>query len=135
MSQTRVSVSTFAAFRSPDNFSNPEAFVPERWIPTDPLYERYANDNRDVFQPFSFGPRNCIGRRYKMLSGRILLSTDTLRSLALYVIRLVAARLLWSYDFEMCDESAKSWMDQKMYWALWYKPPLWLKATQARQGL
>ncbi|RAQ99731.1 Cytochrome P450 [Stemphylium lycopersici] len=115
---TRVSVSTFAAFRSPDNFSNPEAFVPERWIPTDPLYERYANDNRDVFQPFSFGPRNCIGR-----------------SLALYVIRLVAARLLWSYDFEMCDESAKSWMDQKMYWALWYKPPLWLKATQARQGL
>ncbi|KAB2109095.1 hypothetical protein AG0111_0g2556 [Alternaria gaisen] len=112
-----VSVSIFAAFRSPDNFSNPLSFVPERWIPTDPLYEQYANDNRDVFQPFSFGPRNCIGR-----------------SLALYVIRLVAARLLWSYDFELCEESAKSWMNQKMYWALWYKPPLWLKATPAKQG-
>ncbi|KAH6612179.1 cytochrome P450, partial [Boeremia exigua] len=114
---TRVSVSTFAAFRSPDNFANPVSFVPERWIPTDPLYKQYANDNRDVFQPFSFGPRNCIGR-----------------SLALYVIRLVAARLLWSYDFELCEESARSWLDQKMYWALWHKPPLWLKATPVKQG-
>lgn len=61
------------------------------------------------------------------------LTANKLRSLALYVIRLVAARLLWSYDFQICEETAKGWMNQKMYWALWYKPPLWLKVTPAKQ--
>ncbi|EKG21329.1 Cytochrome P450 [Macrophomina phaseolina MS6] len=61
--KTRVAISTFAAYHSPHNFKDPEDFVPERWLPSDPLYAKYADDRRDVFQPFSYGPRNCIGKK------------------------------------------------------------------------
>lgn len=61
--QTTASISIYSSFHSPHNFKDPEAFVPERWMPTDPLYEKYADDRREVFQPFSYGPRNCIGKK------------------------------------------------------------------------
>ena len=61
--QTRVSVAQYAAYRSPLNFKDPLLFVPERWITDDPQSEKYASDRRDVFQPFSYGPRNCIGKK------------------------------------------------------------------------
>ncbi len=55
---TGVAVSSIALGRSERNFVNPDAFVPERWL-GDPMY---ANDKRSTVQPFSFGPRNCIGK-------------------------------------------------------------------------
>ena len=58
--QTVVSIPHLAAFHSERNFADPESFIPERFL-GDP---RFVNDNKDVFQPFSFGPRNCIGRKY-----------------------------------------------------------------------
>jgi cytochrome P450 len=57
--QTIVSVSHLAAYHSERNFTDAEQFVPERHL-DDP---RYVNDRRSVMQPFSFGPRNCIGRK------------------------------------------------------------------------
>jgi cytochrome P450 len=47
-------------FRNPDYFVDVEEFIPERWIGTE---GRFTNDKRSVVQPFSFGPRNCIGRK------------------------------------------------------------------------
>lgn len=58
---TIVSVHQWASYSSPRNFADPEKFVPERWMKEPPA--RYANDHTKVFQPFSFGPRNCIGRK------------------------------------------------------------------------
>jgi cytochrome P450 len=57
---TVLGVSHYAAFRSPLNFRDPDSFVPERWLGE----PRYDGDNRAVFHPFSFGPRNCIGQKY-----------------------------------------------------------------------
>jgi cytochrome P450 len=57
-SGTVVGVAPWSAYHSPLNFRDPEDFVPERWL-GDP---RYADDNKAVFQPFSIGPRSCIGR-------------------------------------------------------------------------
>lgn len=59
LQQTVVSVSHLAAYYSPSNFTHPEQFIPERFL-GDP---RFANDSKTVLQPFSFGPRNCIGRK------------------------------------------------------------------------
>lgn len=56
--QTVVGVSQWVASQSKDNFRDPEKFIPERWL-DDPLY---ADDQRAALQPFSTGPRNCIGR-------------------------------------------------------------------------
>jgi cytochrome P450 len=57
--QTRVSVPHWAAFHSESNFRDADNFVPERWLGD----VCYSNDSKDVLQPFSTGPRNCIGKK------------------------------------------------------------------------
>lgn len=55
---------SWAAFRSPKNFKDPGLFLPERWILDEPGFEEYhAFDKREVVQPFSYGPRNCLGKK------------------------------------------------------------------------
>ena len=55
-----MGMAQYAVFRSPANFKDPELYLPERWLDTE---GPYANDRREALQPFSFGPRNCIGRK------------------------------------------------------------------------
>lgn len=56
-----VGIPQLAANHSPINFVDPDKFVPERFLPDrDP---KYAKDRRAVLQPFSAGPRNCLGRK------------------------------------------------------------------------
>lgn len=68
-SQTSMGMAQYAVFRSPTNFAEPEKFIPERWFGDD---LRFANDKREALQPFSFGPRNCIGRKYVSLPSSLL---------------------------------------------------------------
>lgn len=56
--QTVVGISQWVTSQSKNNFRDPDKFIPERWL-DDP---HYADDQRAVLQPFSTGPRNCIGR-------------------------------------------------------------------------
>ncbi|KAJ4312861.1 hypothetical protein N0V84_009715 [Fusarium piperis] len=56
---TTVSVSHWSAYQSEMNFRDPKMFVPERWL-DDP---RYDGDAKEVLQPFSIGPRNCLGKK------------------------------------------------------------------------
>lgn len=55
---TAVGVTQFAANRSSRNFKDPERFAPQRFLDND----EYKYDKRSVLQPFSVGPRNCIGQ-------------------------------------------------------------------------
>ena len=59
--QTSVGVHQTATYQSSANFADPKSFIPERWLPEVP--ERYRNDRKDALQPFSVGPRNCIGKK------------------------------------------------------------------------
>lgn len=68
--QTFVSFSQYAAYRSPSNFSDPDKFLPQRWINPD-SFERH---NADAFHPFSIGPRSCIGKIWGMMAVRALLA-------------------------------------------------------------
>ncbi|KAJ5111054.1 hypothetical protein N7532_001589 [Penicillium argentinense] len=101
---TIVSVPHLAAYHSPKNFTDAEQFVPERHL-GDP---RYANDSRMVMQPFSFGPRNCIGR-----------------NLAYVEMRIILARMIFNFDMEL-DPVSENWMDHKSF-ILWDKPDLMVK--------
>lgn len=56
-----MGMAQYAVFRSPYNFKDPEIYLPERWLDAEGPYK---NDRREALQPFSFGPRNCIGRKY-----------------------------------------------------------------------
>lgn len=102
--KTIVSVSHWSAGHTTANFRNPSLFIPERWL-GDP---EYASDDRDAIQPFSFGPRNCLGK-----------------NLAYHELRLLLAVTLWHFDLELQEESW-DWTDQKVF-LLWDKKPLMVK--------
>lgn len=104
--QTSVAVPQWASYQSSSNFRDPQKFVPERWL-GDP---RYADDVRGVLQPFSVGPRNCIGR-----------------NLAYAEMRLIMARLLWNFDLELMPES-EEWNKQRIY-VLWEKGAVNVRLT------
>lgn len=57
---TSVSVYQWAAFHSAENFSQPDSFIPERWIAGN---EEFAADKKGAFHPFGFGPRGCMGKQ------------------------------------------------------------------------
>jgi cytochrome P450 len=60
--QTVVSVPHWASYHSSRNFAYPDDFIPERWL-SDP---RFDHDIKEVLQPFQFGPRNCLGKKYDL---------------------------------------------------------------------
>lgn len=49
----------WATFHSPDNFTQPDDFIPERWLDD----SSFDHDNKAAVQPFHVGPRNCLGRK------------------------------------------------------------------------
>ncbi|CAK7201377.1 hypothetical protein SEUCBS139899_004081 [Sporothrix eucalyptigena] len=115
---TTVSVYAWAATHSPDNFLRPNEFIPERWF--DPAY---ANENKDASQPFSLGPRGCIGRHLTFLE-----------------LRLILANLLWHFDLERADKDAAVdiWdvtgdLKHVKAFNTWNKPPLWTKLTPVKR--
>ncbi|GBG30167.1 Cytochrome P450 4e3 [Hondaea fermentalgiana] len=65
--------------RDPDNFDDPDAFIPERW--TDrlredgrPLKIEMALLGREMaYLPFSMGPRNCVGRAFAIAETKAVL--------------------------------------------------------------
>ncbi|KAF2186550.1 benzoate 4-monooxygenase cytochrome P450 [Zopfia rhizophila CBS 207.26] len=105
---TTVATHCYVTFHSPSNFNLPEEFIPERWLGTD---KRFANDKREALQPFSLGPRGCLGK-----------------NLAYAEIRLMLSKLLYHFDIELRPESA-TWTDQDVYY-LWAKPPLMVNLTK-----
>ena len=109
---TRVGVPSWAANRSPLNFRDPESFVPERWLED----IRYADDRREASQPFSIGPRACIGR-----------------NLAYAEMRIILARVLFEFDLELM-ETSKSWLENLKNFNLWQKDPLMVKLRPVIRG-
>jgi cytochrome P450 len=106
-----VHVSQWVTFRNPEHFLEPDSFCPERWLKsTHPLYEsKFANDNRDVFKPFSYGPRDCIGK-----------------NLAYAEMRLIVSHLLYRFDFEVLP-GQDDWHATQNTYLIWEKGPLYIK--------
>ncbi|KAG4442095.1 hypothetical protein IFR05_002432 [Cadophora sp. M221] len=101
---TSVAVAQLATYHSSTNFHDPERFAPERWLPNPP--EEFSKDVKEALNPFSTGPRNCIGK-----------------NLAYNEMRSVVARMLWHFDMKLCEDS-QSWADNQLVYFLWEKPAL-----------
>jgi len=93
--------------RSNEYWSRPNEFLPERW------FDSSFTDNKKASQPFSVGPRNCVGRAF-----------------ALVELRLVIAQTIFKYqcsltnkDFDMVDAT-------KTYEGVLHPPPVWIKFSR-----
>jgi len=96
--------------RSPENFHLPTSFHPERWLPSSTsATSPFRDDKRHIVQPFSVGPRNCIGQ-----------------NLAWAELRLVLAKLVWHLDIEKGQGAGLKWEDLRTF-LLWEIKPLSVK--------
>lgn len=111
--KTLVAVNHWSAYHSSSNFKDPYKFIPERWLGE----PEYRNDKRKVLQPFSVGPRNCIGQ-----------------NLAYAEMRVILARILWNFDVELCEES-RDWIEKLQIYTLWKKQPLMVKLNPVNRSL
>lgn len=117
--QTVCQSSTFAQSRSPRNFRDPLHFRPQRWLPEDhPLYDtRFAKDDLKGFQPFSQGPRACVGKEVAWWQGRLLL-----------------AKVLWTFDLEMVPGQNVDLDKTLKVYGMYIKPEVRVKFISVLRG-
>ncbi|CAO2653514.1 Nn.00g029250.m01.CDS01 [Neocucurbitaria sp. VM-36] len=107
---TTVGIWHWSMSRCPSFFHLADEFHPERWLDEPP----FMNDQKQASQPFAVGPRNCIGM-----------------NLAYVELRLVLARLLWTFDIAL-DPSCATWVDDLVEYFGWEKIPLLVRLTPRR---
>ncbi|RYP09093.1 hypothetical protein DL765_008573 [Monosporascus sp. GIB2] len=107
---TQVAVWQWAINHAPELWTDPKVFHPERFL-GDP---RFANDRLDAMQPFSTGPRNCVGK-----------------NLAYAEMRLILAKIIFNFDLRLADES-RSWLKGQKVFTVWMKPSLLVHLTPAQ---
>lgn len=86
--------------RDEDRFYEALSFLPERWLPksaTDPG-SPFFTDQRHGVQPFSVGPRNCMGQH-----------------IAWAEMRLIMSKLLWNFDFKASKGEQLKWEDLRTF--------------------
>ncbi|KAI0400811.1 cytochrome P450 monooxygenase-like protein [Xylaria palmicola] len=100
---TVVSVAPLSMPCDPRYWYDAESFRPERWIGDG------FNDQKKASQPFSTGPRACLGV-----------------NLAYLEMRIVLAKLVWLFEWELAVPRDE-WLPACGMRILWKKPDLWIK--------
>ncbi len=80
---TYIAIPLQAVHRDPDNFENPDDFIPERFLP--------QNKNKikpGTYLAFADGPQNCVGMKFALLDTKFCL-----------------AKFFKRYKFEKCEET------------------------------
>ncbi|OJJ99918.1 hypothetical protein ASPACDRAFT_119792 [Aspergillus aculeatus ATCC 16872] len=108
---TKVYVAPYATFRSAENFYQPDAFLPQRWLPENG--ESFDVDKKNAWRPFGLGAHECPGQVITNL-----------------ITRLIMCKLLLSFDLELCADS-QDWLSRQPVWIVWDKPELLIKARPA----
>lgn len=114
-----MSVSSWTASHSPQSFTDPYSFAPERWLESE--RHRYPRHFKEASQPFLTGPRGCIGKNLSYIEQR-----------------LIVCHLLWHFDVKLASdvgEANELWspeddMKHMVSYLLWEKPDLWVKLTK-----
>jgi len=78
-----VTISTYSIHRDPNNFENPNQFIPERF-----LSENSHKLKSGTYLPFADGPRNCVGMKFAQME-----------------IKLCIFKLLSKFQFVECHKT------------------------------
>ncbi|KAK1976432.1 cytochrome P450 [Colletotrichum cereale] len=84
-------------------FSDPTEFKPERWLDPESI------DVREASQPFSLGPRGCLGQNFAYME-----------------INLILVKMLWKYDLELVNKNL-DWERESQLHVMWWKPALMVR--------
>jgi cytochrome P450 family 3 subfamily A len=76
-----VTIPVFFVHRDPENFENPDDYIPERFLDPNKIKAR-------TYIPFADGPRNCIGMRF-----------------AQTLMKITIAKLLQKFSFIECKQT------------------------------
>ncbi|CAN8104814.1 unnamed protein product [Discula destructiva] len=106
---TIVGIWQWATSHYSDNWVEPFSYRPERFLEGE--NDKFAADKKDSMQPFSYGPRNCIGK-----------------NLAYAEMRTIIARIVFNFDLKLAPQS-EGWMEKQKVYNLWAKPPLMVHLT------
>jgi cytochrome P450 len=68
-----VWMSQYVMHRDPRYFSDPDSFIPERWL------DENFQPSRFAYFPFSAGPRNCIGEHFAWLESTMVIANAVRR--------------------------------------------------------
>lgn len=99
--KTEIYTSAWSVTHDPQYFSSPEEFLPERWMES-----HSTSDVKEASQPFSLGPRQCLGRNFAMMEATLLL-----------------CNLVYEFDFELVNPQ-QEWESQCHMHVNWLKPDL-----------
>ncbi|KAJ5788986.1 uncharacterized protein N7518_005997 [Penicillium psychrosexuale] len=97
---TEVYTSAWTVTHDPRYFHDPYVFKPSRWL--DPA----NTDLKEASQPFSLGPRGCLGRNFAYVE-----------------MCSILAKLFYAFDLELLD-SALDWEKESRMHVMWWKPSL-----------
>lgn len=100
---TVVGAETYTMHTDPRYWRDPESFRPERWI------GEGLGDEKRAFQPFSYGPRACLGINMAYLE-----------------LRIAVAKVVWTFDLEMVSQ-IDDWNSACENYILWKKADLLVK--------
>jgi len=101
-----VSTNSYAITRDPRYWTQPESFIPERW-----LEGSGYDDLKEASKPFSIGPRACLGM-----------------NLAYMEMRIILAKAVWHFDWELMEDV--NWETDSKFRMLWKKPVLKVRFSQ-----
>lgn len=83
-------------------------------------------DRLEASQPFSYGPRGCLGKKYVIHPTHCYCLKDgrlSDYSLAALEMRLILAQMVWKYDIEWLNPSV-DWERDNQGYTLWHRPEL-----------
>ncbi|PPJ49669.1 hypothetical protein CBER1_02189 [Cercospora berteroae] len=105
-----VGVHQLSAGLADGNFAKAKEYHPERWLEIPPGSQLERQDKASV-QPFSYGPRSCVGI-----------------NLAYAEMRLILAKLLFTFDLESSPQ-AEGWTSRQKSYLTWEQIPLIIKLS------
>ncbi|KEF56726.1 uncharacterized protein A1O9_06916 [Exophiala aquamarina CBS 119918] len=89
---TQMFVHQLATYRAEHLFKHAEDFRPDRWLGV----PEFANDHKGALEPWTVGPRTCVGK-----------------NLSWHEMRLLYATVIVHFDIELCAEST-NWPNQNV---------------------